>query len=254
MSNKLQELISAESHASKDAIENINNGKSTFKKMVHFDGLFKFFDFTDPDRENEIDTDTSLKYSVGENVSHAMRSVTRYIDLVISKEETNASGNANTELRFNYNGEEINFGKVSATALLALLKGVESIRDYLESVPTLDPSKDWIEDTDKPKGFWKTDKSWKYRKSKENVVTVLYPATDNHPAQVKESATDVVVGKTHTTYFSSRATVREKAETMSRLHEIILQLKKALSRANNVDVVHSKLGTKIFDWITSPII
>ena len=74
---------------------------------------------------------------------------------------------------------------------------------------------------------------------------VLAAATDKHPAQVKESTADVVVGMFTTKIWSGAMTTQQKADVLALLDKLTVAAKQARNRANTVEVVHNTIGNVI---------
>jgi len=82
---------------------------------------------------------------------------------------------------------------------------------------------------------------------------VLYEATDKHPAQIKEISKDVVVGAFSNMRFSGAITSRAKADSLAIIDELISEVKKSRTRANDVEVVPVNIGETITDILLEPI-
>ena len=137
---------------------------------------------------------------------------------------------------------------VPVFSLLSLEKRLKEIRQYYDEIPTLDMSVEW----DKTAG---TDDQFRhgpvdsFRYVKQTSGVVLYPATKEHPAQVKEVTNDVLVGTWQTTVFSGEAHPGDKAAFLGRIDKLIEAVRKAKMAANEVEVEELKVGQAIFDFI-----
>lgn len=252
--DKLHSVIAAEQSASQTAKALVNDGIKNFNKDSHYSGLSRIIRYLEENLDSEKESDVKLDFSVRENINYVVSNFSNFLNLTLTKEETNSSGLAKTELKFNFEGQEVNFGELSSTTLLALKKNLKFISDYLATSPTLDPTKNWKEDQTKTeKGFFITEPEEKYRRNKKIVYVTVAEATANHPAQVKETSEDVVIGTVETVYRSSKLTVREKAFMLQRINFLLTEVEKAISRANQCDVVHTTVGKNILDWIIAPI-
>jgi hypothetical protein len=81
----------------------------------------------------------------------------------------------------------------------------------------------------------------------------MVPPTDKHPAQVKELMADKPIGVTVTQEWSSLITVAEKGDMLDRVEEMIRCVKKARSKANEVevDVKMNTIGGAVLGYIFS---
>ena len=88
---------------------------------------------------------------------------------------------------------------VPATALLELEKRMSEITDFLKAIPTLDPARGFVPDTNRGNGIYVAQEITKTRTKKTKEVLKLAPPTKEHPEQVAMIDVDVPVGKTVTT-------------------------------------------------------
>ncbi|HEY0089205.1 MAG TPA: hypothetical protein VGB37_10190, partial [Candidatus Lokiarchaeia archaeon] len=166
----------------------------------------------------------------------------------ISKEETNASGVAKSELNVN---ETFSFGDLSATSLLALEQQLVKIRNMYKVIPTLDPTRKWNRKED---GKYETEKEIRYRTEKKTEKIIKYEATKEHPAQVDLITLDKQVGEWETIYKSGKITPYQKSQLLKRIDDLIDAVKITRSKANEAVVKQIKLGDKIFQYINSDIL
>ena len=135
------------------------------------------------------------------------------------------------------------------------LMGLESrlldLRKVFEKMPTLDASKTW-NPSSVSDGAWEAAAVDVTVKT-EKVLTpvVLYEATKEHPAQVKEISKDEVVGTFTTKHFSGAATSLQKAQCLERLDTLLVEIKRARMRANTVVIQSVSVGKSIVDFIMS---
>ena len=136
--------------------------------------------------------------------------------------------------------------------------GLESrltdLRGLMTGLPTLDASKKWEVDENRGKGYWR-EVNAEVRSKTEKVIDakVLYEATKEHPAQVKEYTSDVVVGEFTTQNFSSAITSLQKANMISVIDDLIMSAKAARVKANQTEVDPIDCANKIIDVIMAPL-
>lgn len=142
---------------------------------------------------------------------------------------------------------------VPVDELLGLEGRLLTLRNLLDTVPTLDPSRSWTHSEVLDRDVWVSatpDVTTKTEKVMSAVV--LHPGSDKHPAQVKEVTTDKVVGAFTTIFYNGAATSMQKAEALTVVDELLEAVKTARMRANMVDVVNVRIGKKIADLIMAP--
>jgi hypothetical protein len=131
-------------------------------------------------------------------------------------------------------GNEVLMKDVPVDFLLDLERLLPEWRAMYAVMPTLDPSYQWVSER---KGVWKLKESVASAQTEKIMhPVVLAPATDKHPAQVKESTKDVVVGTFHDMTISGAATTQQKADAMKLCDELLAAVKQARMRANSVEI------------------
>jgi len=250
--NPVHALLAVETDLKNVASKILLEAGATFsKKGEHFDGIKKIYINEDESavgsNQGEI---REVVTTVGKKINYAKTAVIAGLNAQLSKEQTNASGTVKSALVVG----DVDFGELSATALLSLEKEMVKIRKMYEAIPTLDPGKSWKRDEEKGKGMWKTDASETFRTGKKTRWITVSEATKEHPAQNKEVTEDVQVGRYMTHYESGKVTPLEKSNLLERIDAFILGVKKARSLANQVEVIDCKIGDKIFDYINSGIL
>lgn len=249
--NKLHAVLAVEATNKAQSEKILNEQSSNFTKNdSRFDGLTRVLIPLEGEGERMTTDNKIINYTVIENVAYVSDVVCKYLNTTLTKEETNSSGTARAELVI----DGTSYGEVSATSLLALENYLTKVRRFYETIPTLDPTKDWKDDEGKQKGFKKTDAEYKYKTEKRTKHIVVHPPTENFPAEIRESNTDVQVGKYETIYTSTKISTRDKAELLTRIDKVIEAVKKTRSKANEAEAIQSELATKLFGYINKGII
>ncbi len=247
--NKLHELLAVEQDRKHKATQAIGEAVGVFtKKDVQFDGMTKRYVTTEAEDSELIPDETKEMVSTTKDkLESVMEAVIAGIDAHVSKEETNASGIARSELKVG----ETDFGTLSATTLLALEGHLGKLKELYVTLPVLDNTRNWNFDTQK--GFYKTEEEVKYRSVKRPKVIVKYEATKDHPAQTELLYLDFQVGKYVTVYSSGKVTPAQKATMLKRIDEFSEAVKVARAKANNVEATQVKIAKRIFDYINQGI-
>ncbi len=144
---------------------------------------------------------------------------------------------------------------VPTTFLLQLGHRLEELHELLVAVPTLDPAKGFQQDPQKEVGVYKAHDINKARTKKVFTPLVLAPATDKHPAQVKEGFEDKPVGTILEQEWSSLITPNMKSELLDRCDKLIRAVKKARAVANGMELeVHKdNVGQLLLNYIFTPL-
>ncbi len=166
---------------------------------------------------------------------------TALIDFRATSDATNCEAKAKLE----FGG--VDFGELPTTFLLALEKQLEELRAIYDSVPTLDMTRDWKASS--RKDIFQHGPLDSFKSTKKTTAVVLYEATKEHPAQIKEVTEDIQIGRFSTTYFSGAVSPQDKADWLQRIDNFIVAVKKARMKANEVEIVDIVVGEKIFQAI-----
>jgi len=145
---------------------------------------------------------------------------------------------------------QVVFSKLPVDQLLGLEARLAKLRLLYLAVPTLDASKTWA--FDEQTGSWVAPPEHATKTEKVMVPVILAPATDKHPAQVKESTRDNTIGKFTLIKRSGAATAVQKAEAIKLIDELLVEVKQARMRANETEVQPFDFGTKLIELLLQP--
>lgn len=136
--------------------------------------------------------------------------------------------------------------------LMGLEARLQELRKVFDKMPTLDASKVWLKSM-QGEGIWEGSIVDVTTKT-EKIITpvVLYEATKEHPAQIKEMSKDEVVGTFSIKSFSGAATSLQKAQVLERLDRLLVVVKQARMRANTVEIVPGRIGHSIVGYLMEP--
>lgn len=219
---------------------------ATIKKLAE---LFKSNSFQgslihwEPLEEGELevpDETIELVTTVGEELKSLERIFGGYIDASLSKELTNSVAKATVTI----DGEDV---ELSATALLNLEGKLEDLGKIYAAIPTLDPTEVWV--YSKEQDAYVSDKKYQYRTKKMPRAHVLYEATEHHPAQVEQYMEDVPSHRRETVIISGAIPLSVKRDRLRKIDDLLIAVKKARQRANDVEAVEIHLAESIFDYI-----
>lgn len=188
----------------------------------------------------------ALPTNVYDTLDYALKIYANAENLQADKNVTNASAFADVEFR-----GQVLFEALPVDELLGLESRISKIRELVLAVPTLDAGRVWS--FDESTGSWISEPEHSVKTEKVMFPVIMAPATDKHPAQVKESTKDSTVGKFTTVRRSGAATAVQKAEAIQLVDELLVEIKKARMRANETQVADGhKIGTKLAELLLSP--
>lgn len=226
----------------------LDETKVTFtKKSDHFMGQFRKLEmFVDdgikyPEQHKKLDT------TVQKKLDYLMGIEVRYFDALLAKESTNQLAFADLVV-----DGDVLAQALPATFLLGMENRLKHLRAAYEVIPTLQPGIEWELDESQGEGVYKIKHPEEKLKT-ETVVEpiVLYEATKEHPAQIKEVSKTNNVGKYITITWSGMITPAEKSVLLGRIDKLIRAFKQARQRANTAEVKQRSIGKELFDYINA---
>ncbi|MFO0613231.1 MAG: hypothetical protein U0414_11605 [Polyangiaceae bacterium] len=136
---------------------------------------------------------------------------------------------------------------VPVAHLLFLEKRVEDLLTFIRKLPTLDPTENW--EMNASQDLFATAPVQSVRTKKISRALVLYEATKEHPAQVKEITEDVQAGTWSTIKYSSAIPLKKRNEMLRRAEELQKGIKFAREKANATEVEDKKVGRAVLDFV-----
>ncbi len=246
---KLHELLAVEGPLKAQADKTRGELMHTFDKKVHHFGekivtVFPLHETQPPVIEEQLDLQTTVQ----KELAWIADLWSKAINGAYAVATANTTAKADVILE---DGKTVLLKDVPSTALLELLKRGAEIQELVTKIPTLDPTKGFVLDKDRGNGIYKAREDNKTRTKKELQPLILYAATKEHPAQVKEMSVDVPVAKIQTQQWSGLITPAQKSDMLDRAEQLNRALKSALSRANSLDVAKSdiKVGQILLSYV-----
>ena len=241
---KMHELLAVESDLKNTMTKIVNETVDTFNKRRHlFTGHVKAYSAAEEHGESFDSEIKKVEYTVEERLEYTLKYVAKFLNANYQKELTNTLARADIVVE----GRKIAEG-VPATMLLALEKHLGLLFNAYQHIPTLEPGIDWKIDT-KEKDIYQATLKPVYKTAKKTTAVVLYEATTEHPAQVKEVVEDVRVGTFEIVATSACITSKRKSEYLNRIMTLIAAIKKARARANSREIEKGSIAKQIFEYI-----
>ena len=245
---KLHELLAVEPDLKGAAEKILAETANTFsKKSGHFHAQLRRYQPFDEGGESLPDENQEMVTTVQKKLEWTQKVVSKYLDAVAAKEISNTTASAVIEI----GGKPLIDAPLPATLLLALEGRLKQVREAYNTIPTLDPGKQWNWD-DKTRTYEAaTEKSFRTKKVMKNHVKA--EATDKHPAQVEVYTEDVQVGSWTTRQWSGALTPSEKSDLLERVDDLIQAVKRARQRANDCEAAKVGIADTLFKYINEPL-
>jgi hypothetical protein len=247
---KLNEIIGAEEHKKSAINILLQDTAKSFSKPERYVGYTERFEPKAVDENGNSEsvdvTDKEVEATVKTELLFLADQIGDIFNITLSKEETNASGNAKANLIID--GED--YGSYSAISFLALGKMLVRLREIYDKIPLRDTAKRWEQiQSNERSERWQSNTESKDKLKKMLRFQQFNDLTGKHDFKIEKWTDDVPIGKVHRTYFSGATDVHTKAMLLQRIDKIIVAVDNARIRANQCEAVQVKLMDRLFDYL-----
>lgn len=212
------------------------------QKSALLNGISRTYTPKDEEGEQLPAESTRVQMTAKMLLADASKALTDLFDVTATKDFGNCEARADVVV-----GETTLLKGVPVTYLLFLEKKLVDLHTFVSKIPVLDSSEDWTLDPNV--GCFASKPSETVRTKKVFVPLVLSPATDKHPANVKEGFEDKSVGTWKTVKFSGAMPAQKAQEMLERVEKLQRAVKFAREEANSFPVENQKVGEKIFNFL-----
>jgi hypothetical protein len=246
---KLHELLAVETSLENQANKVRTDLANTFEKKRHLFEEKRTVFYPLGEHEKPVtETQSDIQSTVAKELAWVQPFLTKALDA--SFQVADANTRAVADIVLDDEKETVLATNVPATALLELEKRCAEIHAFALAIPTLDPAKGFRPDEQRGAGFFQAREVNKNRTKKDVKVIVKYEATKEHPAQTELMPVDVVTGKIQEQEWSGLMTPSEKAEVISRVEMLSRAVRRARSRANEIEVnTRLKIGAPLLKFV-----
>lgn len=246
---KMHELLSVEASIASGFSRDTEETLKVFGRPDAFRKEIKKAEFFNAEDEKLNVTEVSdITTTVADRLKWFSGHAVKLFDVLLQKDKTNQIANADLVV-----GEVVIAKDVPASTLLMLESKLQDVRRVLEAAPTLPAGLRWVEDPAENL-FVTVDPIITFKTKKVTKPVVMYEATKEHPAQVKEVSEDVPVAKITKTTWAGTLTSSQKATLLGRVDVLLQAAKKARQRANTADVVKDTFGENIFAFLFKDVV
>lgn len=188
--------------------------------------------------------DNRVQYTVGGNLNYMAGIVGSWLDVNFTKEATNQIAKADVVI-----GGLTLIKDAPATYLLGLENKLGALRQAYEAIPTLAPGINWEPATDIGPEIWKGPEVSDTKTLKTTDQTLLKQSSDKHPDVLVNRDVIKNIGQYKDRKFSGMIPVAEKAAIIARFDQLLMAVKEARQRANDVNAVASKCSETLFGYL-----
>jgi hypothetical protein len=240
--SKLCQIVAVEKSVKNKAHQGLTEAYQKVQKSALLTGISRVYRPNDESGEQLPAESTRVQLNAQDVLKDVAKVLTELFDVTACKDYTNCFAHADVSV-----GEVVIAKDVPITYLLFLEKKLTDIHTFVSKLPTLDPSEEWTFDSNV--GAFVSKPSETVKTKKVFVPLLLAPATDKHPAQVKEGFEDKTVGVWKTVKFSGAMPAQKVADMLERVERLQKAVKFAREECNTREVEQVKVGEKIFTYL-----
>lgn len=170
-----------------------------------------------------------------------------YMNMLTSVGWGNRSPAACVDVRDPENPDIVLFEQVPPVVIIQMEAHLVKLRLFLEKIPTLPPTERWV--TQDADGVWQSEPIRTRETATVQDFVVGYEATEHHPAQVQFFPRQQDLGEWESVQFSSAMQPARVREMLKRLDALVDEVRKAVIRANAVEVDVHDAGTVLMKYI-----
>lgn len=247
----LHELLAVEKHRNAQVDALSAETATKFGKYDFFSGAMKTLKMLEDSPANTaLETAAATRREVPTTVHETLEYLFDHWataeDVQVQKNVTNQKAKGVIEIA------GLSLPELPVDELLGLEVRLTKIRALGLAMPSLNAAKAWTALPER-KGLHRTmNEEITTKTEKIMYPVVLAPESDKHPAQVKETTKDVVVGTFKLIEYSGGATTEQKAEFIARIDALIAAVKQARMRANMMEIEKVQIGKTLTDWLMAP--
>lgn len=245
---KLFEILAVEGDAQGRAAKLITETKGIFANKENlFKGRQRILSLfgKDPAKEDELkaveqkdSTLTKVESTIPDSLNYLGCILGDYWDVMYQKEATNQEAKADIII-----DGQLLMEKVPVTFLLCMENRLKDLRPVLEAIPTLAPGIIWKEDTNYQLPYvYRTPEMFDVKTKEDTEYRHVFEPTDKQPGQFVPVKTQFNIGRYTTIDWSGLISPAEKARLLEHFDKVLMSVKQARQRANNIDAVTDKVG------------
>lgn len=239
---KLSQILAVEKGRKTKVYSEVTSLHKATQKPALMNGQRRSYQPTEEEGEKLPPEENRVQYTYKDSIERIQDQLQSLFDVTASKDWANCEAKADIVVN-----NEVFLRNVPVTYLLFLEKQLTDLHTFVDKMVELDNSEDWT--FDENAGLHKSEPITTRRTAKLQKPIVLYPATEQHPAQTQLITEDVLVGYWTTVKFSGAIPKPEKRRLVEKIETLSDAVKFAREQANSQDVEDKKVGEKILGYI-----
>ena len=239
---KIHQLIAILQSTKSKANKAKTSVQQVAQKTELFKGLSRTYEPRNEDGYVYPPESKSVQMKAEDLIQQFQEACTELFNLCATQERSNTRARASVVV-----DDQVIVADVPVGTLLFLEKQLGDVQTFISRIPVLDVDQEW--DYDSNRGCYVTQPKQTAKTKKITKPVVLYEATKEHPAQVKEVSEDVVEGTWSLINFSGALPQDQINEMLRRLDKLLKAVVIAREEANSMDIEEQKIADPIFNYI-----
>jgi len=244
---KLNQIVAIEKGVKSRVYAELTADHQVLQKEELFRGHAKTYrpkdeDPTQPTGEALPDDTKKVVHRAEDIIRDTAKKMTELFDVTATKDWGNCIARADVVV-----GGAVLLAQVPVTYLLFLEKQLTDLHTFVKKLPMLDAGEIW--EFTRDQDLYATRPVQTVRTKKISRPMVLYEATKEHPAQVKEVTEDVLAGTWSTIKYAGALPAQRVNEMLKRVEDLQKAVKFARETANGQEVDEVKIGEKVFTFL-----
>ncbi len=244
MAVKLNQIIAIEKGVKSRAYGELTTLNKTILHKDAFTGMNRVYQPLDAEDTEVLPSERKrVQVSASDILKQVEVALSDLFDLTAKKDWTNCVAKANVVV----DGKEL-LTSAPVSHLLFLEKQLTDMRTFMGNMPILDDAENWT--LDPSSGTYRSEEVRTHRTKKITKPIVLYPATEQHPAQTQMVQEDVISGHWAQTKFSGAMTKPDRDAIAVRVEKLLRGVKQAREAANmQEETATPAVGGKVFNYL-----
>lgn len=240
---KLNQIIAIEKGVKSRVYVHLSDLHKANQKPALFEGFSKEFVSLEEDGEKLPPDSKRVQIETKNVIREVTRSLSELFDLTARKDWSNCVARGDVVV----DGDTL-ISDVPVPFLLFLEKQLTDVHTLVKNLPVLDFSEDWTLDPNS--GLYRTDELKTHRTKKVQKPLVLYPATENHPAQTQMVTEDIISGHWSQVRYSGAIPRTQQETLLVRVEALLKAVKEAREQANAIEEEPTpKVSSLVFGYI-----
>ena len=246
MTTRLSQVVAVGKPIQTEAYGALSAAHHQVQKPPLLAGISRTYRPRDEEGEQLPPESTRVQLLAVDAIGEVKQALTRFYDVAATRDWANTTAKADIKVA----GTTL-LRDVPVPYLLFLEKQLQALHTFVEKLPVLDPSEEWMWDPDK--NVWRTPAYETQRSKKVPRNHVLAEATPQHKAQVEIIYEDVPVGTWSTVKYSGALPASHVKALMERVQALRDAVKFAREEANATEIHQLRVAGPLLDYLfTTP--